>query len=256
MIRPGVIGAAVLGGGLVVLACGGGSAASTPTTPTTTTTTPAVSGVNTTAMYTQFGNAVTVSIEGTTAVLRTTDVPNHPSPYFGAGNALYEAPQPGMQVAPGVIQTQNIVMRVPLVPQSATASDTPLGPIGVAVNGVTFFNQYAAGRQPLGSGEIGSFDRFNGHPTPTNQYHYHVEPLWITAKVGRGGLIGVLLDGFPVYGPLEGGKLLVSADLDALHGHTGATAQFPNGIYHYHVTADSPYINGSGFKGTPGTVGR
>ena len=251
MIRPGVTGAVVLGGGLVVIACGGGSAASTPTTPTTTTT-PAGSGVNTTAMYTQFGNAVTVSIEGTTAVLRTTDVPNHPSPYFGAGNALCEAPQPGMQVAPGVIQTQNIVMRVPLVPQSATASDTPLGPIGVAVNGVAFFNQYAAGRQPLGSGEIGSFDRFNGHPTPTNQYHYHVEPLFLTAS-SSSRLLGVLLDGFPVYAPRDSNGQ-APTDLDACHGHTGATPDFPAGIYHYHVSNTSPYISGC-YRGTPGTIG-
>jgi hypothetical protein len=62
------------------------------------------------------------------------------------------------------------------------------------------------------------------------------------------------LDGFPVYGPTENGKLLTSADLDAYHGHTTVTADFPNGIYHYHFTADYPYLNGNGFYGTSGTV--
>ena len=90
----------------------------------------------------------------------------------------------------------------------------------------------------------------------TGQYHYHVEPLGITAKNGSSALIGFLLDGFPVYGPVENGKRLTNADLDELHGHTGATADYPTGIYHYHVTAEDPYINGAGFHGTPGTIGR
>ncbi|CAF1658260.1 unnamed protein product [Didymodactylos carnosus] len=48
--------------------------------------------------------------------------------------------------------------------------------------------------------------------------------------------------------------MLVSSDLDTYHGHTGVTADYPNGIYHYHITADAPYINGSGFYGTKGTA--
>jgi hypothetical protein len=27
------------------------------------------------------------------------------------------------------------------------------------------------------------------------------------------------------------------------HGHTGVTADYPNAIYHYHVTNSDPYIN-------------
>jgi hypothetical protein len=62
------------------------------------------------------------------------------------------------------------------------------------------------------------------------------------------------MDGFPVYGPSENGKTLVSADLDVYHGHTSVTADYPNGIYHYHITADAPYINGAGFYGAKGMV--
>ena len=54
--------------------------------------------------------------------------------------------------------------------------------------------------------------------------------------------------------PLENGVILTSADLDEFHGHTGPTDEFPNGIYHYHVTADDPYINGNGYFGTPGNI--
>ena len=88
----------------------------------------------------------------------------------------------------------------------------------------------------------------------TGQYHYHVEPLYLTTNKGKDALLGFLLDGFPVYGPLEGAKTMTNSDLDAMHGHTSATADYPNGTYHYHITATAPYINGDGFYGTAGTV--
>jgi hypothetical protein len=46
----------------------------------------------------------------------------------------------------------------------------------------------------------------------------------------------------------------VNSQLDAYHGHTGPTADYPAGIYHYHITTTDPYINGNGFYGKPGTV--
>ena len=80
--------------------------------------------------------------------------------------------------------------------------------------------------------------------------------MWLTTKNGSGSLVGYLLDGFPVYGPVEDGKRLTSADLDDYHGHSHATVDYPNGIYHYHCTDDAPWINGDGYYGTPGTVTR
>lgn len=222
--------------------------APTPTPEPTPTPTPTTSGAQ--AVYAQFTNGVTVSFEGSTVVLKTTDMPDHKSPYFGAGNSMYEAPQSGMQVNPNRIASQNITFRVPVSPASATASDTPLGPIGIAVNGVVFYNQYAAMRQPLTT-EIISFDRYNGHPNQQNQYHYHFEPVSITAS-SKSRLIGVLLDGFPVYGPTEKDGSAPSG-LDSCHGHVGATAEFASGIYHYHTSTDVPYISGC-FRGAAGSV--
>jgi hypothetical protein len=201
-------------------------------------------------VYGKFGNGVQVSLDGQTIVITTTDVPDHPSPYFGVGNPNYEAPQAGMVVNPNKIAAQTIRFRIPVSPTKATPSDTPLGAMGIAANGVTLFNQYAAGRVPLTT-EILSFDRYNGHPTPQNEYHYHVEPLWLTAK-GKAMFIGVLLDGFPVYGPQDDGGV-TPTNLDGCNGHVGTTADFPAGIYHYHITSAPPYIAGC-FYGTPGTV--
>jgi hypothetical protein len=213
--------------------------------------------VDITPILSQFGSEVEVSIDGDVVVLRSNGVPNHVSPYFDQSDsryAAYDGSNTNFNLNPNTIAEQNLVFRVPKEVQQATNNAaTPLGPIGVAVNGVAIFNQYAGPNQPL-TFEIDSFDQYNGHPQNTGQYHYHIEPLFITGVVGEDALIGLLLDGFPLYGPFEGGVRLTSSDLDDLHGHYGVTGDFPGGIYHYHITADDPYINGSGFYGTAGTV--
>jgi hypothetical protein len=232
-------------------ACGGSGASSATDTTPTATVSDAVPD-----LYKAFGNGVTVKVDGSFVVITTTAIPDHKSPYFGIGNAQYEAyngTNKAFVLNPNSIRSQQITFRIPITPtRLSTPSPTPLGPIGVATNGVPIFNQYAANNQPL-TGEVNSFDQYNGHPQQTGQYHYHVEPTWLT-RASREVLIGVLLDGYPVYGPMENGQLVSTSSLDAAHGHTGATKEFPQGIYHYHTTSDAPYINGSGFAGTPGTV--
>jgi hypothetical protein len=73
---------------------------------------------------------------------------------------------------------------------------------------------------------------------------------------GKDTFLGFLLDGFPVYGPIENQVKITNDDLDDYHGHQHATTDYPNGIYHYHITDNDPYINGNGFYGTPGTYTR
>ena len=53
--------------------------------------------------------------------------------------------------------------------------------------------------------------------------------------------------------PETGPPYVDSTDLDECNGHTTATPDFPDGIYHYHVTATFPYISGC-YRGTPGSV--
>lgn len=208
-------------------------------------------------VFARFSSAVQISTEGNYVVLKATGIPDHKSPYYNTTDSRYEAyngSNPSFSLNPNRIMQQAYTFKIPVNPTAAgTHAATPLGPIGISVNGVPLFNQYAGPNQPL-TNEINSFDQYGGHPQQTGQYHYHVEPLYITAQKGRNALIGFLLDGFPVYGPLENGATITSANLDAYHGHTSATADYPNGIYHYHITADAPYINGSGFWGTAGSV--
>ena len=209
------------------------------------------------AVFGNFSSAVDVSRDGNYVVLHTTDIPDHKSPYFATSDSRYTAysgSNANFVLNPNRIASQQITLRIPVTPAVATThAATPGGVIGIAVNGVVIFNQYNGQAAPL-SNEINSFDQYNGHPQQSGVYHYHVEPTYITAAKGTDALIGFLLDGFPLYGTYEGGKKIVNADLDTYHGHTGATKEYPGGIYHYHITSEDPYINGSGFYGTAGTV--
>ena len=207
--------------------------------------------------YKKFNASVQIYTEGNFVVIKTNGVPDHKSPYFQTTDSRYEAyngTNPAFVLNPNRILDQNITYKIPVSPtEASTKQATGLGAMGVSINGVPIFNQYAGPSQPL-TNEINSFDQYNGHPQMSGMYHYHVEPKYITNAKGKNSLIGVLLDGFPVYGPVENGVTLLSSNLDAYHGHTGVTADFPGGIYHYHITADAPYINGNGYWGTPGTV--
>jgi len=207
--------------------------------------------------FSNFRDGVTVYVEGDYVVVESKGVPDHKSPYYNTSNSLYEAyngDNGNFHLNPNRIAEQNLTFRLPIVPQATSNNEaTPLGPIGVSLNGVPFFNQYAGPNQPL-TNEINSFDQYLGHPQQQGSYHYHVEPVYLTDLVGEDGLLGFLLDGFPVYGPREDGSNVTNQDLDAFHGHEHATIEYPDGIYHYHVTGEDPYINGSGFYGVAGTV--
>ena len=212
-------------------------------------------------VYRKIYGATSITSDGTWVTVRCKGLPDHKSPYYPTNNPLNEnfsgTTFGGVtfEKNPNSIAEKNYVFKIPLSPKEASSKQpTPLGPIGVSLNGVPFFNQYAGPNRPL-TGEIVSFDRYWGHPAPGGLYHYHVEPLFLTLeKVGKSALLGFLLDGFPVYGPMENGNPVAESSLDAYHGHSHSTTDFPNGIYHYHVTNNDPYINGNGFFGTPGTV--
>ena len=198
--------------------------------------------------------------------INVNSLPDHGSPYYEGTQweeslyLPYDGSNPFVSnfiLNPNRISLQNILFKIPRNPtQSSIINPTQMGPIGVALNGIPFYNQYGAGGNPLDQ-EINSFDQYNGHPAPGpsgGRYHYHMEPFWLTDNYRRDALIGFLLDGYPIYGPEENGLDLISSDLDEFHGHFHENQDFPNGIYHYHITADAPYLNGLGYYGLPGTV--
>lgn len=220
-------------------------------------------GANVPDVYKKVYGATSITADATYVYIKTTGTPDHKSIYYASSNSLYENFSGTtfggntFNKNPNSIASQNYTFKIPVNPQVASAhAATPLGPIGVSLNGVPFFNQYAGPNQPL-TNEVVSFDQWWGHPAPSSEYHYHVEPKYLTTvKASKSALLGFLLDGFPVYGPQENGAAVTNAMLDAYHGHTSVTTDYPSGIYHYHITDADPYINGSGFYGTAGTVTR
>ncbi|MDN3667070.1 YHYH protein [Algibacter miyuki] len=212
------------------------------------------------AVYSKVYGATSVTSDGTFITIKTTGTPDHKSVYYPVTSDLYEdfsgTTYAGFDFVknPNKISEFDYTFKIPLNPTVATNhAATPLGAIGVSLNGVPFFNQYAGPNQPL-TDEIQSFDQYWGHPTGNGTFHYHVEPLYLTTvTASKSALLGFLLDGFPVYGPEEENGDAITG-LDAYHGHTHVTVDYPDGIYHYHITDSDPYLNGNGFYGTPGTV--
>jgi hypothetical protein len=201
---------------------------------------------------------------GASMVVEGNGVPQHGSPYFPPGKPGH-LPYTGGN--PNYFNNGNAISLayhykfvIPACPTNpGYATPTPLGPIGVSIEGVPFYNQYAGGGALLGRDELDSFDQYNGHADPMNKYHYHKEPWWLTITtdgrgLGQSALLGYLLDGYPVYGPQDNGRTVPWWQLDAGHGHTHPTAEYSQGIYHYHITDAAPYINGNGFRGAPGYV--
>lgn len=139
---------------------------------------------------------------------------------------------------------------------SYEVTDTSLGRIGVALSGAQIFNDYedfermvTAQDDQVIHDHVAFLDECNGHTlVDGSDYHYHGIPVCLTVRLDVEGehsyMLGVLEDGFPVYANQDlNGVEIGSDELDECSGHVGPTPEFPNGTYHYHLTADeAPYM--------------
>ncbi|SVB18073.1 uncharacterized protein METZ01_LOCUS170927, partial [marine metagenome] len=224
-----------------------------------------------TILFNYFDSTVTIYVDNDEIVIEGDGVPSHLSPYFvqtydqtqngfyywldsdGDGiNDLWMQTPANMNLNPNRIAQQGYEFRIPLYPaiNPNGPADTFLGPIGVSINGVPFFNEYESPTETLTNQVIQSFDPGNGHPAPQGRYHYHFPPESLIT-VTEDNFLGFAGDGFPVYGPKnpDGNN---AQNLDDYHGEFGPTPDFPDSIYHYHTNFTSPYIIGA-FAGTLGT---
>src|SRR5438067_1296657 len=110
---------AILTTAVILARCSSSSTSTGLTSPTTATGASTTGSTTLPSIYSKFGNGMQVSLNGQTVVLTTTDLPDHASPYFGVGNAKYEAPQPGMVVNPNLIAAQSVTFRIPAAPARA-----------------------------------------------------------------------------------------------------------------------------------------
>jgi len=66
----------------------------------------------------------------------------------------------------------------------------------------------------------------------------NIESLWLTESRGKASLIGVVLDGFPVYGILDDNGSAPTG-LDSCNGHVVITFDYPQGFYRFTALAAS-----------------
>lgn len=183
---------------------------------------------------TPFRSNVNVEVTDLLYIVHSDGIPDHSTGQF---------PNPHN---PNTIRKQNYTFKIPRHPVwSDHITRTPMGPIGVAINGVPFYNPYTAEGRDAAKSEV--FDECCGHPDQLGRYHYHIYPKCIHTSFHdepgkHSPLIGFAFDGYPIYGPNgEDGK--PPKDLDECNGHGD-----PVRGYHYHVTNKFPYIIG-GYHG-------
>ncbi len=211
-----------------------------------------------------WGPAVTVTYPSScTMKITSTGVPPYHDPYYlgpvSTANPTQVATTPsGLKLAvvpyaPASITGGSATFNIcPTKAASTTASN--LGPIGYISSGEFLYNAFEATSTPAladnvsytftsgGTSYTAYFiDNCNSHSTPASMgytWHLHGVPTCVTAATdgasGPSHIIGIALDGFPVYGGRDiNGNVITVSQLDACNGITSATPEFPNGAYHY-----------------------
>lgn len=203
---------------------------------------------------------VTIYLDGDEVVIETNGRPNHVSPYWSPTHELYVDPTvtTTQQLAPGYIDEFNgsFTLRVPANPEVASSSSTTsLGPIGISITGAVIYNDQEGPNVPLDNAAA-SLD-FTGAHTGPQSYHYHLEPkAW---SDDDSELIGIMADGFFLYGRRESSTGDYPDDLDESGGHVGSTQHNAEPHYHYHIQNDL-YLNQyyilfpGDYQGTPNAI--
>lgn len=253
---------------------GGSTSSASPsagvTVPVTSASTaPAAGSASYAAAYkaAKWSAAVSVSFaDSCTMTLTTTGVPPYHANYYlgpvgpGATTSVAVTPVTHMELAVYPYTASNVAggsATFNVCPAKASSTTaTGLGPIGYTIAGEALFNPYEAnGSTPAltdnvsytftdGSGKVqtASFiDSCNSHAAggPGGAtWHYHAVPTCVTAQLDGGSgpshLLGIALDGFPIYGGRDvNGNVVQVSQLDACNGITSPTPEFPGGVYHY-----------------------
>ncbi|MEM7473569.1 MAG: sulfatase-like hydrolase/transferase [Planctomycetota bacterium] len=194
-------------------------------------------------------DAVQVTFTDQHLVMKSRNLPNHPTASFPDRWRMLDG-------NPAYIKEQAATWYLPLEPEvdpnhfaMVGRNDNqalPMGPIGVATNGVIFFNPFD---HIYEADAVWRLDRCCGHPSPRNQYHYHKYPVcvkspWSDDGTGHSPIIGFAFDGFPVYGPYESqGELAKDSEANPLN-EFNVHKDLVRG-WHYHVTPGQfPHILG------------
>ncbi|WCO00649.1 fibronectin type III domain-containing protein [Psychroserpens ponticola] len=223
-----------------------------------------------------------IMLSGSNVMIETNGLPNHTSPYWSnttertaidpMGNTLVTPAsavnhplfvEPTvttyMFMAPGNIDDFNgsYSLTVSANPQlAANSTATGLGAIGIAVSGSMIYNDEEGPNIPLDNA-VSSLDYTAAHTGPQS-YHYHLETKAWSDDDEK--LIGIIADGFFIYGRKCNSTNDYPTDLDASGGHT-STTQHSDGAseYHYHIQNEL-YLNQyyilfpGDYQGTPSNI--
>ncbi len=250
---------------VIATGCGGASSSTvSPSSSSSVSNGPSLASEYRAAQWT---SGAQVSFSGTCSMtLTTTGVPPYHSDYYLAPvstqypNSVAVTPVSNTEMSvvpytPSNIQPATVTFNV-CPAKAASTTATNMGAIGYMISGEAIFNAYEGNGQATpalsdnvsytfttgGVQETASFiDACSSHPTPLTtgyDWHHHGVPTCLVNQIdgssGPSHLIGIALDGFPIYGGRDiNGNTIAVSQLDACNGITSPTPEFPNGIYHY-----------------------
>ena len=192
---------------------------------------------------------VSITVQGGERIISANNLPDHPTGIFPISPS---DPAHRYDPNPNAIEAQNILLRLPVHPEAASApSCVPMGMVGFTTDGAAVYSAVDDGGIDAVAHEVQ--DKCSGHPQRRGQYHYH-GPSTCMANEKTSGLVGYALDGFGIYGMKDRktGRILRNDDLDTCHGTTSSVmwdGELVN-MYHYVLTEEYPYTIGC-FRGTP-----
>lgn len=208
-------------------------------------------------VWLHFSCRVTLTASATGVTASSDGQPDYLSNYFAAGNPCHEDYTDAIQ-NPNQISAQSYALTFPSAPTLTGASMRGTAVVGLALNGVPIFGNFAAPGDDIFE-EALTFDRCGAHPQMAGKYHYHAEPYSISYD--DSAFIGVMRDGYAIYGRRDADGSMPT--LDAAGGHTGTTPDSATPVYHYHVNMQTSTATGTAgeqqwflttgqFAGTPG----
>jgi hypothetical protein len=256
--------AVALSGAIIAVECGSAASISSTTAATSSTGTPNAY----TAVYKSisFGSTVSVSFPSACQMTLTTSGKPDYTP-----NAYYLAPTNSGQTPVAYTAVTNTPLAVisyasVIAPslrgssatlnicptQASSTTVTSLGAIGYLISGTAMFNPYEMDQSTPAISDNASYTFTDGTGTQQTAYfldqcashsngmtwHAHGNLTCVTSQVdaatGSSHIIGIALDGFPIYGGRDiNGSIVSVSQLDACNGISSPTPEFPSGAYHY-----------------------
>ncbi|RAP29047.1 hypothetical protein DID78_04135 [Candidatus Marinamargulisbacteria bacterium SCGC AG-343-D04] len=196
--------------------------------------------------YSKVYSPIQIRVNGDFLYISIEGKPNHPSGFYMNDTGSHQCDSSEGFSSGDVLGKQRILV-IPIKNRITYPLDTIEGPVGIALNGVSFYNSWDSEDLPEYFNYQAYKDEYNGFSI-NGEYHYNYEPFYLTgnlpvdseyysyktsATATAYSLIGFANDGFPIFGPKDSDGHYPK-DLDGCRGHVSNTKEFGE-IYHYHV---------------------